>query len=137
MEQTALLPHLPDSPAESTQFARNWWPDDKARLLPGEEQDQTVYVIDFYDRCKYFGYTRKPVFYLAASLAAHIASSGTNIFVEEHAERVPYIIRYIKSDLKDLPTRHLRDALLAQAPHNILPMQDSNGNYAARYRQPP
>ena len=36
-----------------------------SRLLPSEEGDHTVYVIDFYDRCKYFGYTREFVFYRA------------------------------------------------------------------------
>lgn len=45
-----------------------------SRLLPSEEGDHTVYVIDFYDRCNYFGYTRETVFYRAASLATHIAN---------------------------------------------------------------
>ena len=49
-----------------TDFARSWWSDDRFRLLPGEEDDHTVFVIDFYDRCKYFGYTRDLVFYRAA-----------------------------------------------------------------------
>ena len=91
------------------------------RLLPGEEGDHTVYVIDFYDRCKYFGYTREPVFYRAASLAAHVASWGTNIFVEEHAAQVPYAIRCIKSGLNDLQARRLRDTLVAQAPRTSSP----------------
>ena len=55
-------------------FARDWWSDDRFRTLPGEEDQHTVYVIDFYDQCKYFGYTKEPVFYRAISLAAHIDS---------------------------------------------------------------
>ena len=110
---------MPDHPAGHAQLARDWWRDERFRQLPGEEGDHTVYVIDFYDRCKYFGYTREPVFYRAASLAARIANWGTNAFVEEHAARVPYAIRCIKSGLNDLQARHLRDMLVAQAPDNI------------------
>ena len=89
-------------------------------LLPGEQNDNTVYLIDFYDRCRYFGFTKEPVFYRAASLAANIASWGTNSFVEEHAARVPYAIRCIKSGLNDLQARRLRDMLVAQAPENVV-----------------
>ena len=120
MEQQALPTHLPNHPAKKIQFAENWWHDERFRQLPGEEGDHTVYVIDFYDRCKYFGYTREPVFYRAASLAAHIASWATNPFVEEHAGQVPYTIRCIKSGLNDLQARRLRDTLVAQAPQNIV-----------------
>ena len=110
----------PDHSAEHAQLAKDWWRGEMLRLLPGEEGDHTVYVIDFYDRCKYFGYTREPVFYRAASLAAHIASWGTNSFVEEHAAQVPYAIRCIKSGINDLQARRLRDMLAAQAPENVL-----------------
>ena len=121
MSQPVELGAFQDQPTEHAQLVKDWWRDETFRLLPGEEGDHTVYVIDFYDRCKYFGYTREPVFYRAASLASHIASWGTNIFVEEHAARVPYVIRCITSGLNDLQARRLRDRLVAQAPQNILP----------------
>ena len=103
-----------------TDFARSWWSDDRFRLLPGEEDDHTVFVIDFYDRCKYFGYTRDLVFYRAASLAVHIAGWPPDTFVMEHARHVPYTIRCIKSGLNDLKARRLRNMLVAQAPQNLL-----------------
>ena len=118
--QSTAPSHPPDRVVERVLFAQDWWQSDAFRLFPGEESDHTVYMIDFYDQCKYFGYTREPVFYRAASLAAHIASWGTNIFVEEHAARVPYAIRCIKSGLNDLKARWLRDMLVDQAPQNIL-----------------
>ena len=46
-----------------------------SRLLPGEEGDHTVYVIDFYDRGKYFEYTREPVFYCTVPPTLSVASS--------------------------------------------------------------
>ena len=125
MSQPEGLQKLPDQPTGHAQLARNWWRDEMFRQLPGEEGDHTVYVIDFYDRCKYFGYTREPVFYRAASLATHVSSWGTNTFVEEHSARVPYAIRCIKSGLNDLQARRLRDTLVAQAPDNITPSPGS------------
>ena len=37
----------------------------------------------------------------------------------EHAARVPYTIRCIKSGLNDLQARRLRTVLVAQAPRNL------------------
>ena len=105
-------------PLTDADFARDWWSADRFRLLPGEQDDHTVFVIDFYDRCKFFGYTKECVFHRAASLAARIGW-GPNAFVMEHAQRVPYTIRCIKSDLNDLEARRLRTVLVAQAPQNL------------------
>ena len=107
-------------PDTATDFARDWWNHDRFRLLPGEEDAHTVFVIDFYDRCKYFGYTKESVFYRAASLATNIDSWAPNAFVMEHAQRVPYTIRCIKSGLNDLQAKRLRNMLVAQAPQNLL-----------------
>ena len=107
-------------PDTATDFARDWWNHDRFRLLPGEEDAHTVFVIDFYDRCKYFGYTKESVFYRAASLATNIDSWAPNAFVMEHAQRVPYTIRCIKSSLNDLQAKRLRNMLVAQAPQNLL-----------------
>ena len=120
MTELAEPSHPPDHIANLIEFTLDWWKEDASRLLPGEQDDNTVYLIDFYDRCRYFGFTKEPVFYRAASLAANIARWGTNIFVEEHAARVPYAIRCIKSGLNDLQARRLRDMLVAQAPENVL-----------------
>ena len=111
---------FPERLDPNTQFAKDWWSADRFRLLPGEEGAHTVFAIDFYDRCKYFGYTKELVFYRAASLAAHIDSWAPNAFVMEHAQRVPYTIRCISSGLNDLQARRLRNMLVAQAPQNLL-----------------
>ena len=107
-------------PLTDADFAKEWWSTDRFRLLPGEQEDHTVFVIDFYDRCKYFGYTKELVFYRAASLAAHTDSWAPNAFVMEHAQRVPYTIRCISSGLNDLQAKRLRNMLVAQAPQNLL-----------------
>lgn len=104
---------------ETNQFAKDWWSGDTFRLLPGEEDDHTVFVIDFYDRCKYFGYTKESVFFRAASLATYI-NWTPHAFVMDHAQRVPYTIHCIKSGLNDLQAKRLRNMLVAQAPQNLL-----------------
>ena len=120
MNQTDNINQFPERIPEGIQFAKDWWNGDAFRLLPGEEDNHTVYVIDFYDRCKYFGYTKEPVFHRTASLATNIGGWGTDIFVKEHAARVPYAIHCIKSGLNDLQARRLRDILIAHAPENIV-----------------
>ena len=101
------------------ELSSDWWRDERTRLLPGEEGDPTVYVVDFYDQCKYFGYTLEPVFYRAAPLAAATRVDDTSQFVQEHAVQVPYVIRCVKSGLNGMQARRLRDLLVAKAPQNV------------------
>ena len=67
MEQSAIPSHLPDHPVKHIQFSKDWWHDDEARLLPGEERGHIDidFDFDFYDGCKYFRYTKEQVFYRA------------------------------------------------------------------------
>ena len=109
METSVDITLTTAEPLTDADFAKEWWSTDHFRLLPGEHDDHTVFAIDFYDRCKYFGYTKELVFYRAASLAAHIDSWAPNAFVMEHAARVPYTIRCISSGLNDLQARRLRE----------------------------
>ena len=120
MEQSVVPSHLPYDLVERVQFAKDWWHDDVARLLPGEERDHTVFVIDFYDGCKYFGYTKEDVTYRAASLVAHLGGWGTNPFVEEHAKCVPYVVRCIRSGMDRSGARQMRSLLVRLAPANRL-----------------
>ena len=119
MEPSVDITIATAEPLTDADFARDWWSTDRFRTLPGEHDDHTVYVIDFYDQCRYFGYTKELVFYRAASLATHIDSWAPNAFVMEHSARVPYTIRCIKSGLNDLQARRLRTVLVAQAPRNL------------------
>ena len=61
-------------PGEPSQIARDWWHQDQNRPLPGEETRNTVFVIDFYDGCKYFGYTKDFVIHRTASLSSSWSS---------------------------------------------------------------
>ena len=72
MTQRVDLRNIPDDLKERVQFARDWWDDDETRRLPGEERLNTVFVIEYYDGCKYFGYTKEHVAYRVATLSAYI-----------------------------------------------------------------
>ena len=71
MTQRVDHSNIPDDLKERVQFARDWW-DDETRRLPGEERLNTVFVIEYYDGCKYFGYTKEYVAYRVATLSADV-----------------------------------------------------------------
>ena len=117
--QEPELTQVPAWLAEQIKFARDWWHDDPVCLLPGEEGGHTVFVIEFYDGCKYFGYTRKSVFARLASLMSESGGWGSNTFVREHGGSVPYVVRCVASNLDQRQGRQLRDLLVARAPGDV------------------
>ena len=68
-----------DGSADLSLFASDWWRDDDARLLPGEESRRTVYQIEVRDGCQYFGYTRGGVFgwLFDTGVVSEVVSSST------------------------------------------------------------
>ena len=104
---------------DAFKFARDWWHDDPVCLLPGEEGGHTVFVIEFYDGCKYFGYTRKSVVARVASLMSESGGWGSNAFVREHGGSVPCVVRCVASNMDQRQGRQLRDLLVARAPGDV------------------
>ena len=119
MNELPELTQVPAWLAEQIKFARDWWHDDPVCLLPGEEGGHTVFVIEFYDGCKYFGYTRKSVVARVASLMSESGGWGSNAFVREHGGSVPYVVRCVASNMDQRQGRQLRDLLVARAPGDV------------------
>ena len=115
--QTALPHELTDT----TQFVHVWWQhDERDGRLPGEDTDHSVFVMDFFDGCKYFGFTSGPSSYRVASLTSHSGGLSPNAFVMEHiGEHVPYTVRCVQSGLTKDAARELRDTMVAQAPNTV------------------
>ena len=107
---------LRDRLAEINLLARDWWGRDNPRLLPGECGGVTVFVLDFADGCRFFGYTGLPVFDRVSALVMKRGAYTTNDFVSGHAARVPYVVRCIVSGLGRGDARHLRDFLVSLGP---------------------
>ena len=106
----------PDRWAEMNLVARDWWGRDNPRLLPGECGGVTVFVMDFADGCRFYGYTGLPVFDRVSALVMKRGAYTTNDFVSDHAARVPYVVRCVASGLGRGDARHLRDFLVLPGP---------------------
>ena len=107
--------------AQLARLAAEWWRDDLTRTLPGEEGGYTVFTLDFYDGCKYFGYTKESIQDRIATLGSNIGPWQPNQFVMEHcSDQVPYIVRCIASNLAKQAAKELRDFLIALAPEEGL-----------------
>ena len=61
-KRTREIDGAPGRLAEMNLVARDWWSGADARLLPGEAGGVSVFVIDFADECRFFGYTGSRVF---------------------------------------------------------------------------
>ena len=92
---------------------------DDDHLLPGEQGGRTVFVLDFWDGCRYFGYTRGSVFGRLATLLSEPGSFGFNPFVLGHAARVPYLVRCVASRMDERQARQLRNLLVSEAPADL------------------
>ena len=105
-----------DRLTEMNLVARDWWSCADTRLLPGETGAVTVFVIDFADGCRFFGYTRSRVFDRVSVLVAKRGAYVANEFVSDHAVRVPYVVRCVASGLGRGDARELRDFLVLLGP---------------------
>ena len=112
------LDGVPQDFVEMYLVAKNWWQGDGSRLLPGETGNYTVFSIEFYDGCRYFGYTKGGVMFRAASLVIDLGGWGKDDFVERHARRMPYVLVCVRSGLDEGTARELRGLLVKLAPIN-------------------
>ena len=119
MEPWVVPAHVPVSSAELSRLARDWWRAADDNLLPGEAGGRTVFVLDFWDGCRYFGYTRGSVFGRLATLLSEAGSFGFNAFVVGHAARVPYLVRCVASRMDERQARELRNLLVSEAPAHL------------------
>ena len=110
---------LSRSSVELFRLTRDWWRVGDDHLLPGEQGGRTVFVVDFWDGCRYFGYTRGSVFGRLAKLLSEPGSFGFNPFVHGHAARVPYLVRCVASGLDEWQARQLRNLLVSEAPADL------------------
>ena len=104
-------------PADQIRVARDWWRDDDARVLPGEESGTTV--VEFQDGCQFFGYTHRNVFVRLGELMGGPLDRGSNDFVREHGRAMAYVVQCVRSSLDRSSARQLRDQLVSQAPGDV------------------
>ena len=116
MDEGTRIEGVPDRFVDAFMTARHWWEKDDSRLLPGEERDYTVFVVDFADGCRYCGYTNGSVFSRLGDLMGGPFDHGSNDFVIEHGRRMVYLVRCVASGMDERKARDLRNLLVSQAP---------------------
>ena len=78
-----------------------------------------MFVVEFQDGCRYFGYTRKNVFGRLSELMGGPLDRGSNDFVREHGQRMVYLVQCVASELERSRAKELRDQLVSQAPGDV------------------
>ena len=100
-------------------IAREWWRGDETRPLPGEAGMNTVFVVAYEDGCRYLGYTGRSVVRRLSELMAGPFVRGSDAFVREHGQRVPYLVYCVESGLDKRQAQQLRDRLVSEAPIGV------------------
>ncbi len=103
---------FPERFVDGYRVARDWWRANDARL-PGEVGGATVFVIEFADGCRYFGYTSESVFFRLGELMGGPFHYGSNDFVVEHGRRMVYLVRCVSSGMDEREARDLRNMLVS------------------------
>ena len=85
--------------ADVAAFVAEWWENAEGRRLPGEEGGYTVFTIEFWDGCRYFGYTQGSVFECVSDLGCGPVEVSQNKFVVEHVGQMAYVVRCVASNL--------------------------------------
>ena len=119
MRESFGIHGVPDRFVETHLVAREWWREDETRLLPGETGVATVFVVEYADGCRYFGYTRKNVFGRLTELMGGSFERGSHDFVREHGQRMAYLVYCVTSGMERSCARQLRDELVSQAPVGV------------------
>ena len=108
MRESFGIHGVPDRFVETHLVAREWWREDETRLLPGETGVATVFVVEYADGCRYFGYTRKNVFGRLTELMGGSFERGSHDFVREHGQRMAYLVYCVTSGMERSCARQLR-----------------------------
>ena len=119
MVETIGIDGVSDRSVEMDVVARDWWRDDDARLLPGEEGGATTFMVEFEDGCRYCGYTGGSVFERLRQLMGGSCDRGSNDFVREHGQQMVYVVWCVASNLDRSRARELRNQLASQAPGDL------------------
>ena len=105
--------------ADAAAFVAEWWENAEGRRLPGEEGGYTVFTIEFWDGCRYFGYTQGSVFECVSDLGCGPVEVSQNKFVVEHVGHMAYVVRCVASNLGVGNARELVDLLVCGAPGEV------------------
>ena len=95
-------------------FAADWRENAAGRRLPGEEGGCTVFCLEFWDRCRYFGVTDMSILDAVDDLVASPFLERRSLFVSDHCGQMGYVVRCVASGLDRELAEQLRTGLVSR-----------------------
>ena len=99
---------------DAAAFVTEWWENAEGRRLVGEKGGYTVFAVEFWDGCRYFGVTDMSVLDAVDDLVASPFLERRSLFVSDHCGQMGYVVRCVGSDLAQELAEQLRSDLVSQ-----------------------
>ena len=100
---------------DAAAFVTEWWENAEGRRLVGEKGGYTVFAVEFWDGCRYFGVTDMSVLDAVDDLVASPFLERRSLFVSDHCGQMGYVVRCVGSDLAQELAEQLRSDLVHQS----------------------
>ena len=104
-----------ESTVDAAAFVTEWLETANGRRLPGEEGGCTVFAIQFWDLCNYFGVTDMSILDAVDDLVASPFLERRSEFVSDHCGQMGYVVRCVGSGLAQELAEQLRSDLVHQS----------------------
>ena len=111
-----------ESTVDVAALVTEWWENADGRRLPGEEGGCTVFAVELWDGCRYFGVTDMSILDAVDDLVASPFLERRSLFVSDHCGQMGYVVRCVGSDL----AQELAEQLRADLVHQSSVDSDSN-----------
>ena len=99
---------------DAAAFVTEWWENAEGRRLLGEKGGYTVFAVEFWDGCRYFGVTDMSVLDAVDDLVASPFLERRSLFVSDHCGQMGYVVRCVGSYLAQELAEQLRSDLVSQ-----------------------
>ena len=103
-----------EATVDAAAFVTEWLETANGRRLPGEEGGCTVFAVQFWDGCRYFGVTDMSILEAVDDLVASPFLDRRSLFASEHCGQMGYVVRCVGSDLAQELAEQLRSDLVSQ-----------------------
>ena len=104
-----------EATVDAAAFVTEWLETANGRRLPGEEGGCTVFAIQFWDGCGYFGVTDMSILDAVDDVLASPFLDRRSEFASDHCGQMGYVVRCVGSDLAQELAEQLRSDLVHQS----------------------
>ena len=104
-----------ESTFDAAAFVTEWLETADGRRLPGEEGGYSVFAIQFWDGCRYFGVTDMSILEAVDDLVASPFLDRRSLFASDHCGHMGYVVRCVETNLAEELAEQLRADLVHQS----------------------